>query len=428
MLTLLGTARPVKSTRKATPKLVIPASKGIQAASRPNGLPKSNRSTNHLGQNGSSVSGSRMGLGQSRQHTEVSETSSVEEARRRRNMAIGNAVTDTEARMTPAEKAHMKETVRRIINDKIRADWKWEWPQPEGEMERNLTMPKTPNEDIRTLDDEQWRERDEWESDVSESEKQTNGETTNGAVKPNPREPSPEDFDVAQVFRNFRRAKQKTRRRKRLARELIWNEGLQCYHARQQAWTCARYPPPPSPTRSPSPPEDINIVDFAPQTPPLPPSPPSPPRCAEEEVDIPNLPITEVPIAPPLLPPNIKLRDAITPANYDLIYDKIVTLSATPTMPINLSHIVSSCVQGWKRNGEWPPKPAPSEPPMFVRKKRSSKVIEDLFMKEKDGVFSSGDKDEGAEKGKGRGLRRGIQRIFGLGNGQENGDGTPGKD
>jgi len=376
---------------------------------------------NNFGQHRISTIEKRMDSRQSAHSIEASEVSNREEARRRRNIAVGNAVTETEASMTPAEKAHMKETVRRLMDKKIRADWEWQWPQPKEVAERNLTTPQTPNEDIRTLDDEHWKERDEWESDVSESEQPVNEKAINGAKKSNTRQSSPEDPAVEQVHTNIRRAKQKTRRRKRLARELTYNDGLQCYYARQQAWTCARFPPPPSPTRSPSPPEDVNIVDFASQSP----ASPTP-----EEDDVYDLPITEIPIAPPLLPPTIKLRDAITPANYDLIYDKIVTLSATPTMPINLSHIVSSCVQGWKRDGEWPPKSTMAEEPPIGRRKRSDKAIDDLFVKEKEGIFSVGDKDEGGEKGKSRGIKRGIQKIFGLGNGHghENGDGLHSKE
>lgn len=66
---------------------------------------------------------------------------------------------------------------------------------------------------------------------------------------------------------------------------------------------------------------------------------------------------TLVPIAPPLLPPadHPDLAE-ITPAIYPTIYSKCVIQSVTPSFPINLKDIVGSLVQGWKEDGEWPPK------------------------------------------------------------------------
>lgn len=35
----------------------------------------------------------------------------------------------------------------------------------------------------------------------------------------------------------------------------------------------------------------------------------------------------------------------------------MIVQGLTPTVPINLSDVVKSLVQGWKEKGEWPPKP-----------------------------------------------------------------------
>ncbi|KAL8772493.1 MAG: hypothetical protein Q9209_002445 [Squamulea sp. 1 TL-2023] len=73
----------------------------------------------------------------------------------------------------------------------------------------------------------------------------------------------------------------------------------------------------------------------------------------------PSITLTEtfVPIAPALLSPkDHPFLTPITPALYPTLYSKCIVQSITPSYPINLSHIVRSLVQGWKDEGEWPPK------------------------------------------------------------------------
>ena len=41
---------------------------------------------------------------------------------------------------------------------------------------------------------------------------------------------------------------------------------------------------------------------------------------------------------------------------YTAIYSKVVVQGLTPTVPIPLSHMVAALVQGWKAEGNWPPK------------------------------------------------------------------------
>ncbi|ERS94961.1 hypothetical protein HMPREF1624_08673 [Sporothrix schenckii ATCC 58251] len=85
---------------------------------------------------------------------------------------------------------------------------------------------------------------------------------------------------------------------------------------------------------------------------------------------------TIIPVAPPLLPPGNPMRASITPAIYLSLYDKLVSSSLQPSCPINLSDMIRSCVSGWKRDDEWPPRPtemsAPAVAAMSValRKKR----------------------------------------------------------
>ncbi|CAK7238016.1 hypothetical protein SEUCBS140593_010260 [Sporothrix eucalyptigena] len=85
---------------------------------------------------------------------------------------------------------------------------------------------------------------------------------------------------------------------------------------------------------------------------------------------------TLVPVAPPLLPPGNPMRASITPTIYLSLYDKLVSSSLQPSCPINLSDMVRSCVAGWKRDNEWPPRPVEMSAPALaamsvaLRKKR----------------------------------------------------------
>lgn len=65
-----------------------------------------------------------------------------------------------------------------------------------------------------------------------------------------------------------------------------------------------------------------------------------------------------IPVAPSLIPASNPIRASITPAMYPSIYSKVVIQGLTPTVPINLADVTKAMVQGWKSDGQWPPKPA----------------------------------------------------------------------
>jgi hypothetical protein len=73
----------------------------------------------------------------------------------------------------------------------------------------------------------------------------------------------------------------------------------------------------------------------------------------EEELDEPL-----VPVAPPFISDDNPVRATIMPSIYPSIYTKVVVQGMTPTMPVNLAHLTKAMVQGWKADGQWPPKPA----------------------------------------------------------------------
>jgi hypothetical protein len=117
--------------------------------------------------------------------------------------------------------------------------------------------------------------------------------------------------------------------------------------------------------------------------------------------------MTEIPVAPSLLPATNPIRASITPAAYKTIYDKVVIQSLSPSCPVNLKDIMHSCVQGWKRDGEWPPKGTAPEPMLAGRKKPRKMSVAGIFGLGKNA--EEGEKDAGNDSG----LRKSIQKIFG---------------
>ena len=80
-----------------------------------------------------------------------------------------------------------------------------------------------------------------------------------------------------------------------------------------------------------------------------------PPSDADNDVDDSD-PVELVPIAPRMLADN-PIRANILPATYPSIYSKVVLQGLSPSVPINLSDMTRALVQGWKDEGQWPPKP-----------------------------------------------------------------------
>lgn len=65
-----------------------------------------------------------------------------------------------------------------------------------------------------------------------------------------------------------------------------------------------------------------------------------------------------IPVAPPFISSDNPVRATITPTIYPSIYSKVVVQGMTPTVPVNLADLTKAMVQGWKSDGQWPPKPA----------------------------------------------------------------------
>lgn len=239
----------------------------------------------------------------------------------------------------------------------------------------------------------------------------------------------------------------RAKRRRAVREETTWNEGLACFEARRNAWTGARTvrvrPKPVSPlATSPRSPRRFffrrSISSSPPTSADMPRQsqgdgsdgssiardeelrkqstkdtrPATPPDTSNYMVE------TLVPIGKPLLPPNNPLRASITPSVYLNLYEKVILHNLQPSCPINLTDMLRSCVTGWKRDGEWPPRNTPA-PPAAARKKKKAPKPEPA-QKERTGSFARRmslgllGKDRPDEAGAGKGIRRSIQRALGI--------------
>lgn len=122
-----------------------------------------------------------------------------------------------------------------------------------------------------------------------------------------------------------------------------------------------------------------------------PPPPPSPSTSS----DI----LLLLPVTPQILP-NHPVRRRITPETYPEIYTKIILQSRNPSVPINLLTMVRALVQGWKEDGEWPPKDKAPEKGIARKKGKEGK---------EGGKGSGGKGSEG--NGGGLGLRGSVKAV-----------------
>lgn len=213
------------------------------------------------------------------------------------------------------------------IRTNVRQDWTWP-PSP--------SQSSTP---LRITASTQWRQRD---SDTSALPSPQNSQSS---ISP----PDPYKYESPDSLPQPRVARQQKRRRM-TQEERTWNEGLATYLDRRDAWVGAR-----STARQNSDTtlaNNVTCISDTPATLTYPSSPSSSSSQSRSASPSPSL----LPLPPPILPPENPIRASITPAAYSSIYSKVVTQGLTPTVPVNLSDMVRVLVQGWKENGEWPPK------------------------------------------------------------------------
>jgi hypothetical protein len=241
---------------------------------------------------------------------------------------------------------------RRFLDDRIRTDWAYPNVPPEW---------SASDEEVR--DAQEFRERYYGDSE--------SGDSNNGMEE---EEAGPYKFDSPDSIGNAvaqTRDARRRRRRERLEAEMQENPGLRLWVERRDRWTGAasvskygtrrRRRAPTMPTTNTAP---IVGGQASEQTTPSGSDRPSSDSVLPADTDT----FDVVPVAPRLLDDN-PIRASITPKAYTDIYQKIVTSSRTPSVPINLGDMTKALVQGWKDSDEWPPRPAMPDP--LAGKKRS---------------------------------------------------------
>lgn len=297
-------------------------------------------------------------------------------AHSRRRLANSNVLT-SEAAMSASERAQATNAIKREVAEKIRADWEFKWtnqktvPGTSQSDERGADPPRriqsgeaARGAETTDLESGEWREREFWSSSPPSPTLSSEEEKSRALHGPFRQDP----FTTRLAVSPEELRQEKRRKRQRLIEEeLGWNTGLRHWSAQRDAWSGARRryvqaePPPPSRPRmsvskgDSSTPlfQSTNAHHAARRT--------SHRSSFAVEESVPTTyTVEEVPIPPPLLSPSNILRASITPKAYPQIYSKVVLRSLTPAVPINLADMTRALVDGWKADGQWPPRSTPA--------------------------------------------------------------------
>jgi hypothetical protein len=274
------------------------------------------------------------------------------------------------------DKLHLKAAreVNRTLQEKVRADW--EYPLP---AQPSTTADSTSEATAKAA----YRERFYGTTDDSFSD--------DDGDSPTILEQSIDDmyaFDSpdtvgAELERKLQERKRK--KRKLMEDEMVTNGGLRTFQARRNAWTGAvpkeevnddhtdaslPLPAPPKlNTSSDSSPVDTPTSSSS-NFPGLPQA-----QATQAELVLPAVDVL-VPIAEPLLPSTNPVRQTLSSRSQSELYEKVVRDSRTPAIPINLAEMMQIIVQGWKDEGNWPPRGGALPEPMIAnRRTRVTKKV-----------------------------------------------------
>lgn len=334
----------------------------------------------------------------------------------RHHSAHSSATTSAHA----TEQAQEVREARRFLKDRVKTDWEYPtlpaWSssgndrkerEDEGNVEdriagfrfhapAELERQRSDREGLGlAFDPVEWRER-VYSSNDDEEDTDEEGEEATTKVSKGMAGGSTYKFEAPDSVGkqlNDRRIAKKRKKHVALEQEMEWNDGLAHWVRRRDAWCCARtatqvdmddevtsetLQATDSASASSSSPRS-SISSSSPQQPAS--TPGSSPSTTPDLTATLSTTTTQttqtrtspfevlVPIAPPLLP-NHPIRRKISPNMYPEIYTKIILQSRTPSVPINLQNLVHALVQGWKTDGEWPPKTA--VPEKSIGRKRGS--------------------------------------------------------
>ncbi|KAF2479000.1 hypothetical protein BDY17DRAFT_257574 [Neohortaea acidophila] len=244
----------------------------------------------------------------------------------------------------PHKKSEQQQEIRearRWLKEHVRNDWHYP-PLP-----REALLHRSPEQ--LTFSPAEWRER------VYSSEESSEPDDTDvdggGVTGPKKTPYKFENPNSIGEHLSDRREARKRRRKALLDEESTWNDGLAHWLARRDVW-CAAHTSEQVKTMQREQ-EDRQRGSSSVSV--------SASASAVEAPVIPTQPIVPpsdvlVPLGPPFLADH-PIRKRINPDLYPEIYSKIIQQSRSPSVPINLATMTRALVQGWKDDGEWPPKP-----------------------------------------------------------------------
>lgn len=324
--------------------------------------------------------------------------------------AASDSLTSTERTdpAPPMSKAEASRSAKRFLLSTIRDDWTFSSPEPPPAQDPLHRKP---------LD---YRTREEWSSDPEPlSDEQYDARDPMVFTDSDPYKfESPDAVATTIVDR-------KRKRRTLLREELGWNSGLRDWVDRRNAWCGARKQGPGTRRAKihddqeknghgaslamdlPGPLSPLSAISATSS------SSSSPPQSAPESEDdddgettlSPDDPDPILPVYPPLLPDNNSIRASIRPTMYPAIYSKVVLQSLTPTVPVPLPDMIGALVQGWKSEGNWPPKSA-GPAATFIIQEGGRRASELLKFRRRENIV--------VEKGR---MRKGVgavKKVLGL--------------
>ena len=263
---------------------------------------------------------------------------------------------ETPPEPTPVSAPVRTEAVRdakRFLLSAIRDDWSY---PPEETAGRNELDPREPID---------YRHREEGPSDL---EPDSDEPATKSKDSSDPyRFESPDA--IASTMLDRRR-----KRRRAIYEEMQWNDGMCIWSQRRDAWTGAvKSRPrrssdhdattlPATNGHSHQDPTEMSIDIREPPNSTVASSEPPSSNTYTDLTHPDNSAGPLLPVYPPLIPLSNPVRSSIKPSIYPALYSKVVVQALTPTVPIPLPDMVAAMVQGWKAEGNWPPKPTAPEP------------------------------------------------------------------
>lgn len=295
---------------------------------------------------------------------------------------------------TTEQQAEIREA-RRMLQGRVRTDW--DYPALPQYQENK---PRQQNEESKVAgfkfhaprSDEhfeplEWRERDYASSDADSEEDDNEIAAVKAGSEKSIFSGSQKSKDIVSIAEDIsnRRLARKRKRKELLEEEMLWNDGLNHWTIRRDAWCVAKTAEQVLELESRQGEEakadSASATASVGSTPRTSTSSAASAQAASTSTTATspdaNTSLAGMSVAPPshmLVPvmakilPNHPIRKKMSPNMYPEIYSKLIVQARTPSVPINLSNMIWALVQGWIDDGEWPPKPGPIEKSLTKKK------------------------------------------------------------